>query len=464
MDEFKQMLVNMATATVDVGRRDLLSSKNQTKSRAKKDSERHGRAQVEDILSKSQETNCDRVFEIDLHACNLTRIENCQSFSKLRILDLSCNQISLIRGLDKNEELKELKLYSNRIIRVEGLEKQKELSSLQLQDNKISKLDNGLKYLKKLKSLRLDYNEIQSISASEIVSCSKLTYLNICRNRIEDISFVNCLPHLEEFNASHNMLIKIPDLGRCKKLQELDLSCNKISSISWMSTLTEVSIVRLEHNAIKDLSITGTVKSLEELYIGSNKLRNIRKLAARFPSLEVLDVSSNVLSNQEELFRNLQSCTMIRELNICNNPFTTTDSFYHQKCVKSLPGLEVLDGNQVKRPRSSHGKSRPPMRPVTTSQMLSTKQLEDQVAAATQEQESFESLLSSKFSIVYDLLNKLPDKNETTATKESSCSRPGSQEFSSKDSHRPVSRCGNRARIQDAMAFAQQYFDQNYET
>lgn len=445
----------MATATVS---KNLLSNKNQKKLTADYASNGHERAQVEDILSKCQEKDRNQVFEVDLHACKLTRIVKCHNFPKLRILDVSCNQIEVIRALDKNLELKELKLYSNRITRIEGLEKLTELCSLQLQDNKLSKLGNGLQNCKKLRSLRVDCNEILSISISEIAPCSKLTYLNISQNRLNDISFLNCLPLLEDCSVSGNKVDKIPDLGRCKRLHELDLSYNKITRISGIKSLTVVSVIQLEHNEIKNLDVSGVVKSLEELYIAGNRLTNVKKLPALFPSLEVLDISSNAVENLEELCQTLHNCTMIRELNIGNNPCATADSLHHQKCRKSLPGLEVLDGNQVKRPQSSQGKSRPPMRPVSASQMLSTKQVEEQVTMAMQEQDAFQSLISSKFSIVYDMLNLLPDKKN----EESCSSRPGTQGSSnSQDSPRPTSRCGTRARIQDAITFAEQHSDPN---
>lgn len=442
----------MATATVDAIKENLLSSKNQKKSTANSASEGRTTVQVEDILSKCQEKDRNRVFEVDLHACKLSKIENCQNFPKLRILDFSCNQIEVIRGLDKNLELKGLKLYSNRIRRIEGLEKLSELSSLQLQDNKISKLANGLQKCKKLRNLRLDCNEILSIAITEMAPCSKLTCLNISQNRLENISFLNCLPLLEECYASNNKIEKIPDLGRCKKLQEIDLSYNKISSMSGIKSLAKISILLLEHNEINDVYISGVVKTLEELYIGRNRLTNVKNLPTQFPSLVVLDINSNAVENLEELCQTLQDCNMIRELNIDDNPCAKADSLYHQKCIQSFPGLEVLDGSPVKRPQSSQEKRRPPMRPVSASQMLSTKQVEEQVAAAIQEQDSFQSMISSKFSIVYELLNKLPDKNEE--------SRPGTQgSRGSQDSPRPTSRCGNRARIQDAIAFAEEHFD-----
>lgn len=476
----------MATAKSVVyskhNKNNLFSTKNEEISPTQDGNECRGRTEVENALLLCEEASPERVFEINLHASKLTKIENFEKFTKLRCFDLSCNQIKTVTALEKNVELKELKLYSNKIKNIEGLGKLKELCSLQLQDNSISKIGTGLQCLKKLKTLRVDCNQILTISVSEIASCSKLTSLNVSSNKLGDISFINCLPNLEEFYASHNKITKIPDLGRCKKLQELDLSYNNVLSIAGIKSLPSLMIVRLEHNDIKDFDVSGAVRTLEQLYAGDNKLVSVKKLPLQFPSIEVLDISSNRLDSLDASCKDLSKCTMLRELNISDNLCYNPASLDHQNFLKALPRLEVLNGNPIKRPQSSHGKNRPPMRPVSASQMVSTKHLEEQVSAAIQEQNSFESMIASKFDIVYDLLKKLPEETSENSSETfspepkvrgsflyaGSSSRPGTQDSqksldsprSSSDSSRPSSRCSNRARIQDAKTFAEQHFDE----
>ncbi|XP_028393225.1 leucine-rich repeat-containing protein 9-like [Dendronephthya gigantea] len=469
----------------------LFSSKNTEILSAQDGIEFPEQTEMESTLLMHGEANPQRVFEIDLHGSKLTKMEHFEKFSKLRCLDLSCNQIRNITGLQKNVELKELKLYSNKIKNLGGLDNLKELCSLQLQYNCICQLGTGLRNLKKLKSLRMDCNGIVNISVSEVAACSKLTFLNVSSNDLGDISFINCLPNLEEFYASNNSLVKIPDLGRCKKLQELDLSNNKISSIAGIKSLPSLTIVRLEHNDIRNLDISGAVTTLEQLYVGNNKLAGVKKIPQQFPALEVLDISSNIFNNLKEICNDLSACGNIKELNIANNPCFNGLSLDHQNCLKALPRLEVLNSNPVKRPQSSQSKVRPPMRPVSASQLVSTKHLEEQVSAAIQEQSSFESLIATKFDVVYDLLKKLPEKSseESNLYKSNdksfiskpedqgyyfkhadsrSNSRPGTQESQQRnssprttsDGSRPPSRCSNRARLHEAMTFAEQHVDE----
>lgn len=435
--------------------------------------------EAENTLLIRGEENPERVLEVNFHASKRTKIENFEKFTKLRCLDLSCNQIKTITGLDKNTELKELKVYSNKIKSVEGLDKLRELCSLQLQDNLISKIGAGLQHLKMLKTLRVDCNEISSISVSEMATCSKLTSLNVSSNKLSDISFINCLPNLEEFYASHNNINKIPDIGRCTKLQELDLSHNSITSAVGIESLTSLTTIRLEHNGIKEFSNSGTVTTLEQLYISCNKVISLKKLLLKFPFIEALDVSSNRLENLDELCKDLSQCTMLRELNISDNPCYNPTSLDHQNCLKALPRLEVLNNTLVKRPQSSCGKNRPLMRPVSASQMISTRHLEDQISCTMVQQNSFKSMISSKFDLVYDLLKKLPEESVMKSSEgcrklkthflyagSSTSSQPITKDSQRRldsprscgDGSRPSSHCSNRARIQDAKIFSAKHF------
>jgi hypothetical protein len=76
---------------------------------------------------------------------------------------------------------------------IENLDNLPELQSIQLQANQIKKLNKSLNTLKKLEYLRLDQNEIENISTSEIASCLNLIYLNISHNSKIDSLLVNMI-------------------------------------------------------------------------------------------------------------------------------------------------------------------------------------------------------------------------------------------------------------------------------
>lgn len=107
-------------------------------------------------------------------------------------MDYSCNQIKKLENL-KFKQLIELRLYANQIEIVENLDNLPELQSIQLQANQIKKINKSLNTLKKLEYLRLDQNEIENISTSEIASCLNLIYLNISHNSKIDSLLVNIM-------------------------------------------------------------------------------------------------------------------------------------------------------------------------------------------------------------------------------------------------------------------------------
>ena len=89
------------------------------------------------VLRQAQETHKSKVYEIILSGCAISKIENIEAFTQLRILDLSCNAIEQIENISFNKELRELRLYSNKIKEIVNLDQLKKLSVLKLQDNDI---------------------------------------------------------------------------------------------------------------------------------------------------------------------------------------------------------------------------------------------------------------------------------------------------------------------------------------
>lgn len=97
------------------------------------------------------------------------------SLEKLRILNLSKNQIRLIRNLDRLVQLEQLNLSDNRIIDLSGLSKLSNLHILNLQNNLIEFLD--LPEMKNLVDLNLRKNKITLIN--RLVGFISLQKLNL---------------------------------------------------------------------------------------------------------------------------------------------------------------------------------------------------------------------------------------------------------------------------------------------
>ncbi|XP_069125612.1 leucine-rich repeat protein soc-2 homolog [Argopecten irradians] len=362
-----------------------------------------------EILEQNQERDFEKVYDINLHGAELTVITNLEKFTKVRVLDLSCNYIEKIENLEPNSDLRELKLYDNRLRVVERLKGCKELSSLQIQHNKIRQIGKGFSGLSKLKHLRIDCNRLLKLEASELSCCSQLTTLDISFNLLDNISALNYLPHLEELLAAGNRLRSV-DLSRCKRLQEVDLSHNKLTDISGLRGLPNLQIINL----------------------GSNQLA----------SLKGLGKSRSIQGNSCCYY--LEELSELAELFIAGNPFSDPDGphvHYMAEIQVILPNLEILDGAHVKRTAQ---KGAPLMRPMSASTIISVRQVEAQIKSSDTEMKNMESDILKKFDSLREMYESLPERPLSPLTTENTL-----------DGQRKTH---SRSRIQDARKFAAENF------
>nr|CCC91189.1 putative leucine-rich repeat protein (LRRP) [Trypanosoma congolense IL3000] len=82
-------------------------------------------------------------------------IENLGHLKKLQWLDLSFNQITEINGLEELVELETLSLFSNKISVLKGMDMLTKLTSLSVGNNNIEVLEDTVRFLHRIKSLRV---------------------------------------------------------------------------------------------------------------------------------------------------------------------------------------------------------------------------------------------------------------------------------------------------------------------
>ena len=121
--------------------------------------------------------------------------------TKLRYLYVEDNQINKIECLDNLKNLLSLRFgesfhfYSgNMIHKIENLESLTELRVLELANNEIQKIE-GLDLLKNLECLDLSYNKIEVIEGLE--ELANLKILNLTNNKIQHLDF-KVIPTLED--------------------------------------------------------------------------------------------------------------------------------------------------------------------------------------------------------------------------------------------------------------------------
>ena len=90
------------------------------------------------IRERAQADDEAAIYELSLHALELTSSVGLERCLKLRSLDLSFNSIRAIEGLELLTDLRELKLHCNRIERVAGLDSLRGLQTLMLHHNALA--------------------------------------------------------------------------------------------------------------------------------------------------------------------------------------------------------------------------------------------------------------------------------------------------------------------------------------
>jgi hypothetical protein len=196
----------------------------------------------------------------------------------------------------------------------------------------------GAGYLKGTFSMYFDGNQISDISPlRDLGSSSQLFGLWLDNNLVTDLSPLEGLSQLGDISAVSNQIRSVAPLAELTKLQALWLSNNQVSDLSPLAGLSRLEILGIGANQIVDVTPLSQLAKLDRLYLGSNQIRDVRPLTA-LPSLSVLVLSSNLISDISSFpgkFPGLES------LDLSNNLLATLP--YKANCP---PGIR-LNGNQL---------------------------------------------------------------------------------------------------------------------
>ncbi len=130
---------------------------------------------------------------------------------------------------------------------INGLEKIKKIRLLDLSQNQITKIE-GLEHLKNLEVLWLSNNNISEIENLE--NFKNLEFLNLRNNNITEIKNLENLRNLEDLILSRNKISEIKGLETLKKLNSLWLTKNIISELKGLENLTKLEILGISSNQI----------------------------------------------------------------------------------------------------------------------------------------------------------------------------------------------------------------------
>ena len=177
---------------------------------------------IERSLGEEDERN---VYELSFHNAALHSMLGLSGCVRLRLLDLSFNQIRVIEGIDTLVDLRELRLYGNAIQHVGGLACLRSLKVLLLHNNALEPpaLDTGLSQLAQLATLRVDGNErlgAEGVAALHLARLPQLAELHASGVGLQETHCLREATALEHLELERNGLTELGGLGGMSRLQE----------------------------------------------------------------------------------------------------------------------------------------------------------------------------------------------------------------------------------------------------
>lgn len=154
--------------------------------------------------------------------------------------------------------------------------------------------------LKKINTLVLDRNyHIENIES--LAGLSKLRFLNLESNRVQDISPLTNLLNLNYLTLDFNQVSDIAPLAKLTVLEVLKLNNNRIKSIEALQEMDYLSHLELANNQIQDIAPLKELKQLKTLHINNNQIQNIEAIKG-IKSLEVLVMGENPMEESVAIF------------------------------------------------------------------------------------------------------------------------------------------------------------------
>ncbi|KAL0480229.1 hypothetical protein AKO1_007188 [Acrasis kona] len=202
------------------------------------------------------------------------------------------------------------------------------IPSLLKQDNDNSEDNTCIEHPKDLLNINSDLSLVEQINASswttmpresyddfdeqkgqfcipdELFDCINVKELSLGHNALNSLSpLIYQLTQLCYLDLSYNQLTTLPpDMGRLRSLNRLDLTNNRLKCLpdSMISGCVDLRYLSVKYNQLQVLcsqDVKCNWAKIKTLDLGSNQLQNVPQQICDCTSLEVLNLSYNVIEN-----------------------------------------------------------------------------------------------------------------------------------------------------------------------
>lgn len=308
------------------------------------------------------------LVKLDLSNNNICDLpESICLLKKLEYLIIDNNNIQRIsvdlNGLDK---LKELSLSNNGLSELPlNIEKLQQLEILNLSNNKLQSLPNSWAKMNNLLTLDISMNLFIQIPNCLREGMSKLTFLNVSRNRNMNINGVIYSNNLKKFYAKYNGSVEssFPKWifsGKFHEIDELNFESTQFRSIKIPINNRKLQLKKLNlqqcklyDTVIENLLIN--ISSLEHLNIGN---KNFMSTGNSFPILpnsyilnpEALKTINIAATGLADISKSIEAFTNLTEIDIQKNYLSWLPE---EICnLKKLQVLIISDNNLIMLPQN----------------------------------------------------------------------------------------------------------------
>lgn len=210
-------------------------------------------------------------------------------------------KVSDLDGIEKCLNLKQLLVSLQSISDISPLVSLINLERLDIDQNNLITDGSPLSNLTKLKYLNISENKINNISV--LKKLINLEYINVLWNPIADISVVSNFKMLREFMGTNLPITDLSVFSMCTNLEGIFLDFSKINDISAIKNLIKLQRLELSDNEITDISLLSNLKNLSLLWLGNNKIEDISVLQG-LENLGSIILNNNKISDIAPLVNN----------------------------------------------------------------------------------------------------------------------------------------------------------------